>query len=569
MAYFGYKDTLEYRLYGPKRSCMVIHPILDARQSKRFASLIAADEAIGLAKAAKLDIIPGPSEPRMGWDDSSIANLSKAETALTEYVTVRDSDAESDDEMDMDDPLYTNPMIRKQYGESALVRVDQVDPVWFFGKGKVEEITVAISRMPPRFVFINASLTHTQTKQLEHSFYGGLLSYNSARRQEYLETSRAKQMVGYRGEDEEQKYEERISTYIPKSIEVFDRPRMILEIFATRANSPLAKLQCDIAKMHFTKVNLGVGNLRKAREIMNSLQTTVTPFRELPVVEDEGVRVDNSEYNFTEHKEKVDALLRKLGKKVDEAKKAREQYRANRAAGHVTVGLVGYTNAGKTQLMNQLIGRDELRVRNLLFQTLDSATRSVQLPNQMVLLVTDSIGFIRDLPHFLFQSFKTTIEDVVSCDFIIHVRDIAHPLTYEQAEVVRKTLMDAGMTRRDLEDRIVEVWNKIDEADESELTEKLKDNPHVVPVSALTGEGIEELLTVLEAVATRVSGVTRKKISFPLASMNDHMKIIRDISEVVYEDSLDCDDSGRVMAVDVLIRPEALSKYKANFQLLD
>ena len=549
---------------------MVIHPVLDARTSPRLSSLLAADEAIGLAKAAKLDILPGPTEPRMGWDDSAIsASITQPETALTEFVTVKDSDAESDDEMDMDDPLYNDPMIRKQYAESALVRVDQVDPVWFFGKGKVEEITVAISRMPPRFVFINATLTHTQTKQLEHSFYGGLLSFNSARRQEYLETARAKQMVGYRGEDEEQKYEERISTYIPKSIEVFDRSRMILEIFATRANSPLAKLQCDIAKIHFTKVNLGVGNLRKAREIMSSLQTSITPFRELPVVEDEGVRVDNSEYNFTEHKEKVDTLLRKLGKKVEEAKKARDQLRANRSASHITVGLVGYTNAGKTQLMNQLIGTDELRVRNLLFQTLESSTRSVQLPNQMVLLVTDSIGFIRDLPHFLFQSFKTTIDDVVSCDFLIHVRDISHPLSEEQAETVRKTLMDAGMTRRDLEERIVEVWNKIDEADETELGNKLKENPHVVPISALTGDGIDELLHVLEAVATKISGVSRVRLSFPLNAMNERMKMIRDIAEVVYDDTLDCDPSGMDMQVDVLIRPEALAKYKANFELLE
>lgn len=567
---FGYTDTLAYRLYGPKRSVMVIHPLLDARNAPRFSHLLNADEAIGLARAAKLDIIPGPSEPRAGWDETSVSmGLSVCGSEITEYVTVKDSDAESDDEMDIDDPLFDNAVVRKQYVESTLVRVDQVDPVWFFGKGKVEEISIAISRMPPRYVFINTTLTHAQTTQLEHSFYGGLLSYLSTKKQEYMETSRAKQMVGYRGDDEARKYEEKISTYIPKSIEVFDRPRMILEIFATRASSPLAKLQCDIAKMHFTKVNLGVGNIRKAREIMTSLQTTITPFRELPFVESEGVRVDNSEYNFTEHKDKVDTLLRKLQKKVDEAKRAREQARANRSEGHVTVGLVGYTNAGKTQLMNQLIGSDELRVRNLLFQTLDSATRAVHLPNKMVLLATDSVGFIRDLPHFLFQAFKTTIDDVVSCDFIIHVRDMSHPLSGDHAETVKRTLMDAGMTRKDLEQRVVEVWNKIDEVEEEQLASLLRDHPNVVPVSALTGEGIEELFEVLQAVATRISGVERVRLPFPLQQMAEHMKLIREISEVVYDDSLDCDPSGNHMAVDVLIRPEALHKYKAHLHLLE
>jgi 50S ribosomal subunit-associated GTPase HflX len=567
--WFGYNTTLSYRLYGPKQSVMVIHPLLQSREKPRLTHLLEADEAIGLARAAKLDILPGPTEPRMGWDENRIDHrLAPPESALTEYVTVKDSDDESDDEMDIDDPLWNDPVVRKQYVESSMVRVDQVDPVWFFGKGKVEEIAVSISRMPPRYVFINTALTHTQVKQLESAFYGGLLSFMSHRKQEYFEKSRVKQIVGFRGDDEADKYEERISSYIPKSIEVWDRPRLILEIFATRAHSPIAKLQCDIAKMHFTKVNLGVGNLRKAREIMNSLQTTITPFKELPLVESEGVRVDNSGYSFTEHKEKVDTLLRKLNRKVDEARRTREHHRANRAAGHVTVGLVGYTNAGKTQLMNQLLGRDELRVRNLLFQTLDSATRSVHLPNGMTLLVTDSIGFIRDLPHSLFEAFKTTIEDVVSCDFLLHVRDIAHPLSEQQADTVRRTLMDAGMTRRDVEERVVEVWNKIDDIDESSLGKMLSaGNQHVVPVSALTGDGVDNLIDVLEAVASKVSGVQRLTVSFPLGSMNERMRAMRELAEIVYEDTLECDETGTNMSVQVLVRPEALAKYRARFDL--
>lgn len=549
---------------------MVIHPMLQAREKPRLAHLLEADEAIGLARAAKLDIIPGPSEPRMGWDEGRIGSmLIPPDNAVSEYVTVKDSDAESDDEMDMDDPLWKDPSIRKQYVESTLVRVDKVDPVWFFGQGKVEELAVAISRMPPRYVFINATLTNSQIGQLEESFYGGLLSFKSARMQKYLETSRAKQIVGFRGDDEAEKYEERISTYIPKSIEVFDRARMILEIFSTRANSPLSKLQCDIAKMHFSKVNLGVGNLRKAREIMNALHTTVTPFKEIRLTVDEGVKVDNTGYSFTEHKEKVDTLVRKLNKKVDEARKARGHHRSNRAAKNVTVGLVGYTNVGKSQLLNQLIGRNEVRVRNLLFQTLDSSTRSINLPNGMTVLVTDSIGFVRDLPHSLFQAFKTTIDDLVECDFLIHVRDISHPLREDQAETVRSSLMDAGFSKRDLEERIVEVWNKIDELEPDQLASLLNDNPQVVPISALTGEGIEDLVKVIQAVASKVSGVIGKKLSFPLKEMNQRMKLLRAVSDVVHEDTLDCDESGEYMTVEVLIRPEGLEKYRAEFLLID
>ena len=564
-------DTLSYRLYGPKPPVMVIHPLLRARDRARISHLLEADEAIGLARAAKLDILPGPSNPRYGWDEEGIADrIIPSSGSLTEYVTVKDSDAESDDEMDMDDPLWRDPSVRKQYAESCMVRLDEIDPVWFFGRGKVEEICVAIARQPPRYVFINTTLSYTQTRQLEESFYGGLLSFLSARKQAYLETSRAKQMVGYRGDDEADKYEERISTYIPKSIEVFDRPRMILEIFATRANSPIAKLQCDIAKMHFTKVNLGVGNLRKAREVMNTLQTTVTPFRETPTTEGEaGVRVDNSEYNFTEHKDKVDTLVRKLNKRMDEAKKSREQHKKTQSGHFVTVGLVGYTNAGKTQLMNQLIGGDELRVRDMLFQTLDSSTRSVKLPNGSTVLLTDSIGFIRDLPHFLFNSFRLTIQDIVLCDFIIHVRDIAHPLSEDQAETVRSTLMDAGMTRKDLDERVIEVWNKIDDIDRDGLGKKLENNPHVVPISALTGEGIDDLVEIIQTVSERISGQQKVRIDLPLTSMHARMTLLRNLADVVYDESLDCNDSGNTMSIEVLIRPEALMKYRAHFQTVD
>ena len=344
---------------------------------------------------------------------------------------------------------------------------------------------------------------------------------------------------------------------------------MILEIFARRANSPIAKLQCDIAKMHFTKVNLGVGNLWRAREVMNTLHTTVTPFRETRKTVDEGVKVDNSGYSFSEHKEKVDVLLRKLKRKMDDAKRNKERQRNTRSGNHVTIGIVGYTNAGKTQLMNQLVPGGNLRVRDLLFQTLDSSTRTVDLPNGTSVHITDSIGFIRDLPHFLFHAFKATIDDIISCDFLLHVRDISHPLSAQQAETVLGTLMDAGFTRRDIEERVIEVWNKIDEVNSDQLGSMLQDQPQVVPVSALTGEGVSQLIDILQKVSSSISKVSRKKLVFPLSELKDRMHILREITDVVYEESLDCDETGELMSVEVMIRPEALAKYTAHFNAIE
>ena len=124
--------------------------------------------------------------------------------------------------------------------------------------------------------------------------------------------------------------------------------------------------------------------------------------------------------------------------------------------------------------------------------------------------------------------------------------------------------MDAGFTRRDLEERIVEVWNKVDEVDSSYLDSMLEKHPHVVPVSALTGEGIDGLMHVVQAVAQKLSGVEKMTVEFPLREMNARMKLLRETADVVYEDTLNCDDSGENMSIDVLIRSDAWSRYRAQ-----
>jgi 50S ribosomal subunit-associated GTPase HflX len=126
--------------------------------------------------------------------------------------------------------------------------------------------------------------------------------------------------------------------------------------------------------------------------------------------------------------------------------------------------------------------------------------------------------------------------------------------------------MDAGMTRKDIEDRVIEVWNKIDDLDQEELESRLSKNPHVVPISALTGQGIEELINVLQSVSEKVSGQRRLRIELPLKTMHTRMTLLRNLADVVYDETLDCNESGETMSVDVLIRPEALARYEANFQ---
>jgi 50S ribosomal subunit-associated GTPase HflX len=131
---------------------------------------------------------------------------------------------------------------------------------------------------------------------------------------------------------------------------------------------------------------------------------------------------------------------------------------------------------------------------------------------------------------------------------------------------VRSTLLEAGLSNRDINERVIEVWNKIDEVDKNDLNDKLESNPQVVPVSALTGDGIDNLKEVLQAVCERIAGQKRVRIEFPLTGMNDRMSMLRRLADVVYEDTLDCNESGETMSIECLIRPDALAKYNTQFQ---
>ncbi|MEL7082614.1 MAG: GTPase HflX, partial [Pseudomonadota bacterium] len=204
----------------------------------------------------------------------------------------------------------------------------------------------------------------------------------------------------------------------------------------------------------------------------------------------------------------IDTQLVRLRRQLEKVVKTRALHRAARAkVPYPIVALVGYTNAGKSTLFNRLTGA-EVMAKDMLFATLDPTMRRVKLPDGPEVILSDTVGFISDLPTQLVAAFRATLEEVLAADIVIHVRDISHPETEEQAADVRAILADLGVEEGRPQ---FEVWNKLDllDPDTAEaMRAKAARDPHIWTLSALEGEGLDDLLV---AIAAALEGERREE----------------------------------------------------------
>ncbi len=259
---------------------------------------------------------------------------------------------------------------------------------------------------------------------------------------------------------------------------VLDRTQLILDIFAQRARSREGRLQIELAQLQYLLPRL-TGMWTHLSRQSGGIGTRGPGETQLEV-----------------DRRRVQERIAKLERDLTEVRKHRSIQREGRRRHHWPVAaLVGYTNAGKSTLLNRLTGADVLAADQL-FATLDPTTRQFMLPNNQKVLLTDTVGFIRKLPHTVIESFKATLEEVHEADLLIHVVDLSHPNFQEQIQAVHTVIRELDADGK----QMLTVFNKIDAVENRELAAaQIRRTPNSVAISAQSGEGMAEMLSELEA----------------------------------------------------------------------
>jgi GTP-binding protein HflX len=373
-------------------------------------------------------------------------------------------------------------------------RVRAVRPATLLGKGQVEEIAETAKEQGAGLLIVDAALTPIQQKNLEDE-------------------------VGTK---------------------VIDRTGLILEIFGERAATAEGQLQVELAHLQYQS-----GRLVRS---WTHLERQRGGF---------GFLGGPGETQIEADRRLIRDRMAKIRRELDQVKRTRTLHRDRRQrAPWPVIALVGYTNAGKSTLFNRLTG-EAVFAENLLFATLDPTMRDIHLPGFDKVILSDTVGFVSDLPTELIAAFRATLEEVREADLLVHVRNMAHPDHEAQLEDVDDVLASLGLAEEGAPPRI-EAWNKIDllGKDERErLFEEARRRQDVVPISAVTGDGLDDLR---ECIAAKLRSGEQVHLIRLAASEGSKIAWLHSRGEVL-DQKLDHDE----MELSVRLSPDNWARFQA------
>lgn len=330
-------------------------------------------------------------------------------------------------------------------------------------------------------------------------------------------------------------FDDEISPHQQRNLEkvfqrpVIDRTELIIEVFAQRAQTKEAKLQIELAKVRY--------QLPRLKRLWTHLS------RQRATGGGGGAYLKGEGEKQIEIDRRL--LRRQMDRLKEEIEKVIEQRQTQRSlrlrTGIPTFAIVGYTNAGKSTLLKALTRADVL-IEDQLFATLDTTTRKFTLPNRQEILLIDTVGFIRKIPHTLVAAFKSTLEEAIHTDILLHLIDVSHPQAEVQAAATIEVLKELGVDKQP----IITVLNKIDQCNDPALLLKFRVKyPKTVSISALNKEGFEELLELMQQEISQLRKVVALKIP------QSHYALVSELMKKARVISCDYEENDIVMKVEI------------------